>query len=366
MGCAASREESSRKSSSKKHGAARKKAGAQTSSSAKAKAQQKASPTAKNGAKRQNPLRAPATKTSTASPDTADGKKFHALFAHNDAEKSSDLSSISDDNPSRVTGSQHTITAIASTAPSGSHAASPSNLTVPRVTKDGKKTKKRSSVATSAASNVAPSPSSPLNDEPKWKRQVIIKRHNLTKSREGPEGLSANKLARIQKWIDFSDQGTSPLGPLLSPQDVVGQAERDARLKEYVNQGIPLYAQANSSDPVTESERKRSLAPERKKMLALRVTARLKSRVANALQKAKRRQSRSFGPVGLNESGDTDDHPPPQDDNGGDGVDGGADGGSDGDGQTSDRLPTGSLLNVGADNPEVMSHAMLDIDGYIA
>jgi hypothetical protein len=58
--------------------------------------------------------------------------------------------------------------------------------------------------------------------------------------------LGAAKLERVGAWIDFSDNGQSPLGALLDPEDYHGQALRATEKERLVDSGVPMFAQASS------------------------------------------------------------------------------------------------------------------------
>ena len=136
---------------------------------------------------------------------------------------------------------------------------------------------------------------------PRWKRYTDPRSAARGSSRmHAIQSVSSGKMARIQKWIDFSDQGTSPLGPLLDSTSIEEQIERERRLKDYVDQGIPVYAQNSSVDDVTESERRRSTAATSKQQMDSSGLfdgknqpgmMKFRSRVFNALNRAKKRHS---------------------------------------------------------------------------
>jgi hypothetical protein len=187
-----------------------------------------------------------------------------------------------------------------------------SNATKATVTSSAQKTSTRppQSKRRSKVVNVRETPVSlPKHDEdgPKWKRHTDVKINCAVRYRVKEfQVMSSNKLARLQRWIDFSDHGTSPLGCLLNPQEYDEQHARDKRLKDLVEQGVPMYAQTSSVGETTSIERRRSAAHKPDSTGGVG-WMKFKSRVALAIQKAKRRQSASWklaGDLGIKEEED--------------------------------------------------------------
>lgn len=104
-----------------------------------------------------------------------------------------------------------------------------------------------SNMAASASSNTTNTINTPRRQRPKRPPSYLARMQAAKPTPVIPpprrEGMSSAKLARIQQWVDFSDNGTTPLGFLVDPADTVAQEARERRMQDLVDQGVPLFAQ---------------------------------------------------------------------------------------------------------------------------
>jgi hypothetical protein len=106
----------------------------------------------------------------------------------------------------------------------------------------------------SVVSSTLASPIKSKRSQPAEQKKPVVVRNRAKEL----QSMSAAKLVRIQRWVDFSDQGTSPLGGLLDPEMFNEQLAREKRMRELVEQGVPMYAQTSALGETTKMERQRS------------------------------------------------------------------------------------------------------------